>query len=189
MLRFYPRQEPRLILDATVNVGRFWRGSPRKVIGLDIQRRFRPTIVGDNRRMPFKDAVFDVVVYDPPHVPNQGQEGTKDFKDRFGVDIRSGPENGYNLSHLYGPFLAEAYRVLRPEGILLAKIADYVHNHRYHWAHVEFINRAAALGFCACDCVIKVRRGPIIDPKWKEAHHSRRHHVYWIVLRKSNRCE
>jgi hypothetical protein len=66
MLRFYPRQEPRLILDATANVGRFWRGSPRKVIGLDIQRRFRPTVVGDNRRMPFKDTVFDVVVYDPP---------------------------------------------------------------------------------------------------------------------------
>jgi hypothetical protein len=33
MLAFYPRSEPRLILDATVNGGRFWRESRRRVVG------------------------------------------------------------------------------------------------------------------------------------------------------------
>ena len=54
--------------------------------------------------------------------------------------------------------MREAYRVLRDEGILLAKIADYVHNHRYQWAHVELIKAGQEVGFTACDCVIKVRK-------------------------------
>ena len=39
MLGFYPHTPPQHILDATVNAGRFWRGSQRPVIGLDINSR------------------------------------------------------------------------------------------------------------------------------------------------------
>ena len=35
LLSFYPRKRPRKILDATVNGGRFWRGSKRSIIGID----------------------------------------------------------------------------------------------------------------------------------------------------------
>src|SRR5262245_20258747 len=84
MLDFYPRCPPKLIMDATVNAGRFWEGSDLPVLGLDIEARHRPAIVGDNTRMPFADSCFDVVVYDPPHVPNQGADKSKDFNDRFG---------------------------------------------------------------------------------------------------------
>lgn len=189
MLEFYPRQAPRLILDATVNTGRFWRGSGRSVIGLDIDRRHRPIVVGDNTRMPFHDECMDIVVYDPPHVPNQGWDQQKDFNTRFGLVVKANAKLGYNLSHLYPPFVAEAYRVLRPEGLLLAKVADYVHGHRFQWAHVAVINAAVAVGFTACDCIVKVRKGPITSPRWKTAHHARRHHCYWLVFRKSAKCE
>ena len=33
LLSFYPRKRPEKILDATMNGGRFWRGSDRPVIG------------------------------------------------------------------------------------------------------------------------------------------------------------
>jgi hypothetical protein len=79
--------------------------------------------------------------------------------------------------------------VLRPEGVLFAKIADYVHNHRMQWAHVEFLAAAQAAGFTACDSIIKVRKGPIRDPKWAKAHHARRQHCFWFVCRKSKKCE
>jgi hypothetical protein len=36
---------------------------------------------------------------------------------------------------------------------------------------------------------VKVRKGPIVDPKWQTAHHARRRHSYWLVFRKSNKCE
>jgi hypothetical protein len=189
MLNFYPKNPPQRILDATVNAGRFWRGSQRPVLGLDIDPKHGPDVVGDNRRMPFADACFDVVVYDPPHVPNQGKDRAKDFNTRFGLVLKASPEQGYNFTHLYPPFLGEAYRVLRPEGVLFCKIADYVHGHRFQWAHVELINAAVAIGFMACDCIVKVRKGPITDPRWRKAHHARRHHCYWIVFRKSSACE
>jgi SAM-dependent methyltransferase len=189
MLEFYPRSNPERILDATVNGGRFWRGSKRSVVGIDIERKYQPKIVADNTAMPFKPEAFDVVVYDPPHIPNQGKDNLKDFNLRFGLVLKSSKEREYNFSHLYPAFLKEAYQVLKPEGILLCKIADYIHHHRYQWAHIDFVLAARAVGFRACDCIIKVRKSPIMDPKWKTAHHSRRHHCYWLVFRKSNRCE
>lgn len=189
MLDFYPRKRPKRILDATVNGGRFWRGTTRPVIGIDIDSRHKPTLVADNSKMPFRESAFDAVVYDPPHVPNQGKDRTKDFNVRFGLGLRSSKENGYSFSHLYPHFLREAYRVLKPEGILFAKITDYVHDHEYKWAHLDFIQAANEAGFQPCDCIVKVRKGPIIDPKWKTAHHSRRQHCYWLVFRKSKKCE
>jgi hypothetical protein len=189
LLGFYPRQEPRLILDATVNGRRFWRGSTRPVIGIDVDPRHRPDICADNRATPFAANSFDVVVYDPPHVPNQGRDRSKDFNTRFGLGARSAKENGYTFAFTYPDFMHEAWRVLVDDGVLLCKIADYVHNHRYQWAHVDLIRAGQDVGFTACDCIIKVRKGPIIDPKWKVAHHSRRQHSYWIVFRKSTHCE
>jgi SAM-dependent methyltransferase len=189
MLDFYPLKKPGLVLDATINAGRFWKGSGRNVVGIDIDPKFRPHLVADNRRMPFKNNCFDVVVYDPPHVPNQGKDKAKDFNTRFGLVLKSLATTRYNLNHLYKPFVREAFRVLRPKGVLFCKITDYIHDHRYQWAHVELMQAAVAVGFCACDCIVKVRKGPIIDPKWKKAHHARRHHCYWLVFRKSTHCE
>jgi hypothetical protein len=189
LLSFYPRGAPQWILDATVNGGRFWRNSTRNVIGLDIDPQHGPAICGDNTAMPFKAKSFDVVIYDPPHIPNQGRDKSKDFTSRFGLGARSPKEHGYTFAHTYPPFMAEAYRVLRDEGLLFCKITDYVHNHRYQWAHVDLIIAGRDVGFTPCDCVIKVRKGPIIDPKWKTAHHTRRQHCYWIVFRRSRSCE
>jgi SAM-dependent methyltransferase len=189
LLDFYPRSLPERILDATLNAGRFWKDSTRPVIGIDVDPRHRPAVVADNCRMPFGDSAFDVVVYDPPHIPNQGRDQSKDFGTRFGLVLKSSATNGYNFSHFYPPFVDEAYRVLRPEGILFAKIADYVHGHRFQWAHIEFIQAAAQAGFCPCDSIVKIRRGPIMSPRWKNAHHARRQHCYWLVFRKSTKCE
>lgn len=189
MLGFYPKKEPKAILDATVNQARFWRGTRRTVIGIDIDPKVAPDLVADNCHMPWKDSSFDVIVYDPPHIPNQGKDRSKDFNDRFGLVIKSLADNGYNLTHTFRPFLQEAFRVLRKEGVLFCKIADYVHGHRFQWAHVELINAASEIGFTACDCIVKIRKGPITDPRWKKAHHARRQHCYWIVLRKSKKCE
>ncbi len=189
LISFYPRKQPKRILDATVNGGRFWRHSQRPVIGIDIDLKHRPTIVADNTRLPLRNEFVDVIVYDPPHIPNQGKDKQKDFNVRFGLVLKSPKECGYNFSHTYPYFLREAYRVLKPEGILLCKITDYIHDHRYQWAHIDLALAAREIGFYPCDCIIKVRKGPIIDPKWRTAHHTRRQHCYWLVFRKSDRCE
>lgn len=190
MLDFYPRREPEAILDATVNAGRFWRGSDRPVVGMDIDSAFEPTIVADNRDMPCADASFDVVVYDPPHIGNQGRDKScKDFESRFGATVPFLKAENYSPGVLYPAFCREAHRVLVPEGVLFAKITDIVNNHRYQWCHLLMIGAAVAAGFTACDMIVKVRKGPMRSTKWKVAHHARKRHTFWLVFRKSEKCE
>ena len=190
MLRFYPVIEPVPILDATYNTGRMWRGSSRRVVSMDIDPRFKPDITADNRDMPIPDESFAVVVYDPPHVGPQGRDkSSKRFDVDFGATVACGKEHDWNLSYLYPPFLGEAMRVLKPEGLLLAKVTDMVNSHRSKWAHCDFMRMAADAGFTVCDLIVKVREGPMMSTRWKRAHHARKRHCFWIVCRKSDRCE
>lgn len=191
MLAFYPVIEPTPILDATYNTGRIWNGSDRAIVSMDIDPQHKPDIVADNREMPgVPDESFAVVVYDPPHVGPQGRDkSSKRFDIDFGARMDCGKEQDWTLSYLYPPFLEQAHRVLKPEGLLLAKITDMVNNHRSRWAHVDFMTMAAAAGFTVSDLIVKVREGPMLSTRWKRARHARKRHCFWIVCRKSDRCE
>ena len=101
----------------------------------------------------------------------------------------AGADENWTLSYLYPPFLEQAKRVLKPEGLLLAKITDMVNSHRSKWAHCDFMRMAEEAGFTVCDLIIKVRTGPMVSTKWKTAHHARKRHCFWIVCRNGERCE
>jgi len=49
MLSFYSSINPESILDATYNAGRFWNGSTHKVWSMDMDPKYKPMTVGDNR--------------------------------------------------------------------------------------------------------------------------------------------
>lgn len=191
MFAFYASIEVEPILDATYNVGRFWRGSTRDVTSMDIDPQHEPMLLCDNREMPgVPDAHYGVVVYDPPHVGPQGRDkSSKRFDIDFGATMPCGAEHGWTLSYLYPPFLKQAKRVLKPNGLLLAKITDMVNNHRSRWAHLDFMTMAAAAGFTVCDLIVKVRNGPMMSNKWKNAHHARKRHCFWIICRNGTSCE
>jgi hypothetical protein len=191
MLKFYATIPPEPILDSTYNAGRFWKGSKRRVVSMDIDPQYKPMIVGDNREMTcVKSSRFGVVVYDPPHVGPQGRDKSKKrFDVDFGATIECGKEHDWNLSYLYPPFLKQAKRVLKPNGLLFAKITDMVNNHKSKWPHCDFMRMAEEAGFTVCDLIIKIRNGPMVSNKWKEAHHARKRHCFWIVCRNADTCE
>lgn len=191
MLKFYPSVPPEPILDATYNAGRFWKGSMRQVVSMDINARHNPMIVGDNREMKgVKSSSFGAVVYDPPHVGPQGRDKSKKkFDVDFGATVECGKEHDWNLSYLYPPFLKQAKRVLKPEGLLLAKITDMVNSHKSKWPHCDFMRMAEEAGFMVCDLIVKIRNGPMVSNKWNTAYHARKRHCFWIVCRKSTSCE
>lgn len=191
MLKFYPVIPPEPILDATYNAGRFWKDSQRHVESMDIDPRYNTDIVGDNREMiGVEPAHYGVVVYDPPHVGPQGRDKSKKrFDVDFGATIECGKEHDWNLSYLYPPFLEQAQQVLKPHGLLLAKITDMVNNHKSKWPHHDFMRMAEDAGFTVCDLIVKVRTGPMMSNKWKEAHHARKRHCFWIVCRNGKECE
>ena len=169
MFKFYATIPPEPILDSTYNAGRFWKGSKRNVVSMDIDPQYKTMIVGDNRKMNgVPSANFGVVVYDPPHVGPQGRDKSKKrFDVDFGATVECGKKHDWNLSYLYPPFLKQAKRVMKPDGLLLAKITDMVNNHKSKWPHCDFMRMAEEAGFTVCDLIIKVRNGPMVSTKWK----------------------
>ncbi|EJA6949920.1 class I SAM-dependent methyltransferase [Salmonella enterica] len=73
----------------------------------------RPDLIADFRALPFADASFPVVVFDPPHLERVGDNAWmgKKYgwlnKDTWRSDLQAG--------------FKEAFRVLRPQGVLIFK--------------------------------------------------------------------
>ncbi len=182
------------ILDATHNKGVMWKGLKYRVTSSDVDATMDCDLTQDCRDMHLvPDASYDVVAFDPPHLPahvaSTNSSGIE--RSQYGLTEHGDYRQGDNISPLFGPFLAEAKRVLRPNGIIIAKLADFVHNHRYQWSHVDFINAVDATdGLVACDVIIKADpcAANLKSSKWINVKHFRRAHTYWIVVRKG-RCE
>jgi SAM-dependent methyltransferase len=181
LIAFYWHLPEPQILDATVNERRIWgRGKSRyKYVGMDIDPSVNPDVVGDNTNMPFADEAFDIIVYDPPHV---GDQAKTRFAKKFGTGVKS--KRG-GLSHTYPPFLTEAARVLRKNGLLLVKLIDYTHCGKFHFATAEFYFAARDAGFDLQRYYTLPRKAVIIDPKWKKAYHPRQNHCTWMVFKKT----
>jgi hypothetical protein len=189
---FYLGDSPR-ILDCTYNAGVMWKGTPYRPLRMDIDGSFDLDVVADFRKMPFDDRSFDAVVFDPPHLPHaqDSQASTLGWQRQYGCNKTGEGRDGDNVSPLFLPFLLEAKRVLVEDGVVFAKIADLVHNHRYQWQHADFLGAVASSGMTACDLLIKrdPSAGSLKSSKWKKAHHLRRCHCYWFVVRNSQKCE
>ena len=191
LLRFYAEPGAR-VLDCTANRRRMWEGVQwgGQVLYMDLDPAMRPDFVGDFRQLPVGDGSFGVLVFDPPHLPSAA--GTDRARAQFRRDFGLGRSiAGDNVSAYYGPFLAEARRVLVPDGLVFAKVSDYVHNHRYQWSIVDFVQAVRATpGLTACD--LRIKRDPcggnLKSGKWVNAHHARNVHSYWVVVRKGG-CE
>jgi hypothetical protein len=193
LLRLHCDVEQPRILDCTYNVGKMWKGLPFKPHRMDIDPSLDVDTVADFTAMPFDDGSFDVLVFDPPHLPvAAASEGSsKIWEQQYGITDSCEHRQGDNVSPLFPLFLREAKRVLREDGIILAKIADLTHNHRYQWQHVDFINAVFATGMTPCDALIKrdPKAGNLKSSKWQNVKHLRKAHCYWIVVRNSRRCE
>lgn len=179
-----------VILDATFGHGAMWVGSAYAPdLTMDIRDLPRVTNWDDFTVMrTVEDESVDVIVFDPPHLPNAaasaGSSGI--WRDRYGITDGDPRRAGDSIAPLFLPFLLQAHRVLRPAGIVLAKIADIIHNHQYQWQMCAFVEKAREALFHPCDLMVRVdpRGANLKSSKWKRQEHLRHAHVYWIVARK-----
>ena len=186
LLQVHAVENPR-ILDVTYNRGAMWKNTPYRPTTMDIDRRFDVDRHGDCRFIPWPDESFDVIAFDPPHLPRSCSQPNSDAdvkRTRFGVS------EGEDVSEMFEPFLREARRVLAKRGIVIAKIADLIHgSNDYLWTHVDFIDAARSAGMTPCDMIVKIdpSAASLSSPSWKTVKHFRRAHCYWIVVRKARR--
>lgn len=190
MLAFYAPSAKRVI-DVCCNARRIWKHSEaaEMVVGYDIDPSVQPDVVCSWDDLPDGDDTVDVLVYDPPHLPlaAASAKSSQTFASRFGLG-RS--VKGDNISEVHMPFLLEARRVLKVDGLIFAKIKDYIHNHKYQW-NLELFNAAVrTAGLTPCDLIIKrdPAAGNMKSGRWQKAHHARNVHCFWVVVRKG-RCE
>jgi hypothetical protein len=191
MLDFYAWPEAK-VLDVTANERRMWKGveHPGGVTYADIDPAMNPDIVADFRALPCDPESYDVIVFDPPHLPAAAAspESDKRFAGNYGL---SHAPKADNISSYFRPFLDEAARVLRHEGLIFVKLKDFVHNHVYQWMLAEFIHAVRFTpGLTPCDLIVKrdPSAGSLQSSKWINTHHVRNAHCWWIIVRKG-RCE
>jgi hypothetical protein len=110
------------VLDLTYGSGKFWAPPPRPwaVYGMDIDSERHPDVVGDFRNVQCRDALFDVVVFDPPYISNPGKGIPGVMASRFG-----GYENVLEMEKAIKAGTFEAWRVCRL-GIIV-KIQNHIH--------------------------------------------------------------
>jgi SAM-dependent methyltransferase len=84
-------------------------------IGGTRQITIAPDVLWDFRALPFADKTFHLVVFDPPHLARAGQ--TSYMRHKYGV-----LDGDWRITLAQG--FAEAFRVLKPSGVLNFKWND-----------------------------------------------------------------
>ena len=96
-----------------------------------------------------------------------------------------GPKWHDAVVDLYVKAGREAYRVLRPNGILVVKCQDEVSANKQRLTHVEIITGYESLGFYAKDLFVVVRTNRAGVSRLKKQEHARKNHSYFLVFQKT----
>ena len=149
----------------------------------------------DCRCLPYDDASFDAIVFDPPYMEGFFRSGSSEkagagthgaFRRHYSNGNES-PGAGTKKWHaavldLYVGGGREAHRVLRDRGILIVKCQDEVSANRQNLTHVEIINEYTDLGFYCKDLFVIVRTNrPGMSRVLKQVH-ARKNHSYFLVF-------
>lgn len=171
-----------VVADVTYGTGRFWKKT-------DVSRyRFLQTdlctdkanITCDFRQLPLLSSSVDTVVFDPPyiHAPGKGM-----LKHRYGGLKTTDMATYADIMLLYKTGLAEANRVLKPDGRVWVKCKDTLASEQQRWSHINVYEMALELGMYARDLFILVPPAPpsMTTTRWARQLHARKIHSYlWV---------
>lgn len=181
-----------VVADVTYGKGVFWKNITEGRYSLhatDIQMGV------DCRNLPYLDHSYDCIVLDPPYMEGlfrrsrdhlAGAGTHVAFRDHYsnGEETNDGPKYHAAVLDLYFKAGREAYRVLRPGGVLIVKCQDEVSANTQRLTHVEVINEYQALGFYTKDLFVVVRRNHPGVSRLLHQEHARKNHSYFIVFLK-----
>ena len=186
LLRLHVPEE-RIDCDPTFSTGAFYNGTgvDPPALRFDIKPQAEGVVEADARHLPLEDSSISCMMLDPPFLATKGKslrEGTGNrINRRFGVypDEKS-------LHQMYADVIREAYRVLKPDGILIFKCQDKVSSGKQYLSHVFVVNTAVEAGFYPKDLFVLLAKNRLVaDWQKKNQLHSRKFHAYFIVFQKS----
>lgn len=139
------------ILEPTYGEGGFWKvWQPRNLVACDLEADKSPIGYSvDYRDLPFPNASFRAVVFDPPYKFNGKPDPEVDR--RYGVGERK------TVAQRWGNAIAgldECVRVLKPEGYLFVKCQDQVVSGKVFFQVDEMTEWASAHGLVKVDYAV-----------------------------------
>ena len=175
-----------VVADVTYGGGVFWK----KINQTEYDLKPSDLRTGvDCRNLPYDDASIDCVVFDPPYMHTPGGTAHQNHQNFERYYANNGTENSTAKYHeavleLYFKGSAEAFRVLKPTGILIVKCQDEVCANRQRLTHVEIVNELTSIGFFVEDLFVLLRKNkPGVSRMLKQTH-ARKNHSYFLVFRK-----
>jgi len=182
------------IADVTYGLGVFWRNvdlEEYELVPSDLKTGV------DCRSLPYKVESFDCVVLDPPYMEGlyrksngqlagSGSHGAFRTAYSNGQETQTGPKWHDAVLDMYFRAGAEAFRILRQNGVLIVKCQDEVSANMQRLTHVEIINHYAQLGFYAKDLFVVVRSNNPCITRLKKQVHARKNHSYFLVFVKTS---
>lgn len=171
--------------DMTYGNGAFWRNIPRPKFCYDIDPQKPEAIQADSQLLPHDPETFQNVVFDPPFL-TYVKKGRSHSNGKVAMTARFGGYYRYEeLEEHYRHTISEAYRVLKPKGIMVFKCQDIIHNHKMHCTHQNVINWAEIEGFRLRDLFVLAAKHRMPGPQKGTQRHARVWHSYFIVLEKT----
>lgn len=176
------------VADVTYGKGVFWSKVPDgqyELLRTDIKTGT------DCRALPYNSEVIDAVVLDPPYMEGATRNtayrsGPRPFVDYYGLDKLDGEPNARYRGAIFGFYMVaalEAWRVLKPNGVLILKCQDEVCANKQRLTHVELINGLSSMFFCEDLFVLTRTNRPGVS-RIKKQVHARKNHSYFLVFYK-----
>ena len=175
-----------IVADVTYGKGVFWKSIDTTAYDL----RATDLAAGvDCRQLPYSDRIIDCVVFDPPYMHTPGgtaHQNHQNYENYYYNNAISHSSKKYHeaVLDLYFEGSKEAFRVLKPGGVLIIKCQDEVCANRQRLTHVEIINELSGMGFTVVDLFVVVRNNkPGVSRILKQVH-ARKNHSYFLVFQK-----
>jgi hypothetical protein len=174
-----------VVLDVTYGKGVWWHWRRPET-----QMRFTAhdmKIDGvDFTALPEADGSVDVVAFDPDYVAPGGRNTSTitDFNERYGLNDPY--ESPASLQAHMNDGLAECARVVRPQGLILAKCTNYISSGALQLGEHWTIEHGLSLGLKVEDIAVCLG-SPGPQPKGRGQHHFRSNSSRLIVFRRPGR--
>lgn len=170
------------VADITFGKGIFWKKvNTARFIFYKSDKMTVPGHPYDFTKLPYVNAIFNHVVFDPPYVHNPGKlycngtyqnaETTKAFYHK-------------DIIQLYRYGMKEGHRCLKPNGMLWVKCKDEIESSKQYMSHIEIHDYATKdLGMTVKDLfVLTCHFAPV---QIKAQQHARKNHSYLWLFKKT----